>query len=93
MAKIKSIITDDMEHCFVCGRPDVQIHHCIHGVANRKLADKYKLVVPLCMDHHTGRNGIHFDKKFDEEMKKYAQRKFEETYDEDFRAIFGKSYL
>lgn len=43
-----------MEHCKLCGSPYVEIHHCLHGTANRKKADKYNLVIPLCHEHHTG---------------------------------------
>ena len=39
MRKKKSIIVDDMEHCKLCGSPYVEIHHCLHGTANRKKAD------------------------------------------------------
>lgn len=41
-----------MEHCKLCGSPYVEIHHCLHGTANRKKADKYNLVIPLCHEHH-----------------------------------------
>lgn len=68
-------------------------HHVIHGVANRKLSEKYGLKVWLCPLHHRdSKYGVHFDKEFDEELKKFAQTKFEETYDMDFREVFGKSY-
>lgn len=31
----KSIMTDDLEHCFICGRPYPNIHHMMNG-ANKK---------------------------------------------------------
>ena len=85
----------NMDNCMVCGSPYVQIHHVIYGTANRKQSDKYGLVVPLCQEHHTGQTGVHFNKKFDLFLKKEAQRKYEQKYGnrEDFRRIFGKSYL
>lgn len=91
---MESIITDDMEHCLICGSPYVQIHHVIGGTANRKLSDKYKLVVPLCREHHTGNSGVHFDKAFDRELKRQAEWRWIEEYgtEEDFIKIFGKSY-
>lgn len=89
---MKSIIQRDKQ-CFVCGSPYVHEHHIFGGVANRKLSEKYGLKCYLCQPHHTGNAGVHFDKKFDTELKKYAQRKFMETYDKDFVAIFGKNYL
>lgn len=97
MAK-KSIITDDVEHCFVsmCGSPYVEVHHCIHGTGNRKLADKYKLVVPLCRDHHTAsKDSVHRNPEMDLWLKKIAQEAFEAKKGsrEDFIRIFGKNYL
>ena len=85
----------NMDNCMVCGSPYVQIHHVIYGTANRKLSDKYGLVVPLCQEHHTGQTGVHFNKKLDLFLKKEGQRKFEQEYGngKDFRTIFGKSYL
>lgn len=89
---MKSIIQIERQ-CFVCGSPYVEEHHVIHGVANRKLSEKYGLKVWLCPLHHRdSKYGVHFDKEFDEELKKFAQTKFEETYDMDFREVFGKSY-
>ena len=84
-----------MNNCIVCGSPYVQIHHCIYGTANRRLSDKYGLIVPLCSEHHTGMSGVHFQKDFDTWLKQQAQKRFEEVHGtrEDFRRIFGKSYL
>ena len=89
---MKSIIQDEKK-CMVCGSPYVELHHIIHGTANRKLSDKYGLTCWLCREHHTGNTGVHFDKNFDLELKKYAQHRFNEEYEEDFRTVFGKSYL
>lgn len=47
----KSIITDDMEHCYLCGRPRECVHHIFFGPL-RHIADKLRLVVPLCNDCH-----------------------------------------
>lgn len=90
---MKSIIQKDKQ-CFVCGSPYCEDHHIFFGTANRKLSEKYGLKVWLCPEHHRGtRAGVHFDRKFDLELKKYAQRKFEETYDENFVTLFGRNYL
>ena len=95
MAKVESIMGYDMGNCMVCGSPYVQVHHVFYGTANRKQADKYGLVVPLCQEHHTGQTGVHFNKKFDLFLKKEGQRKFEQEYGngKDFRTIFGRNYL
>lgn len=95
MAKVKSIICDDMGHCMVCGSPYVQIHHVMYGTANRKLSEKYKLKVPLCQEHHTGNAGVHFNRSFDMKLKKLAQERFEAVYgaEKHFTEVFGKNYL
>ena len=54
----KQILTDDMEHCIICGKSPVEIHHTMFG-KNRKLATEDGLVVPLCFEHHRGTYGVH----------------------------------
>lgn len=91
---MKSILQDDLEYCFVCGRYGTEIHHCLYGTANRTLADKYNLVVGLCYNHHRGNKGVHFNKELDLMLKQHAQRRFEEEYpQEHFLTIFGRNYL
>lgn len=95
---MKSIIKggNDRE-CWFCGRVDsLEKHHCLHGTANRKLADKYGLWVYLCSDCHRGTDGVHGKrgKERDLTLKKVAQRAFEEKHTrERFRELFGRSYL
>ena len=97
MAKksIVTIVTNDIEHCFICGSPYVQIHHCFFGTANRKISDRLGLVVPLCQAHHTGQNGVHFDRQLDLLIKTVAQGCYENQIGsrEDFIRLFGRSYL
>ena len=47
MKDLKSIITDDLNHCLICGSSNVCYHHCLEGTANRALSDEDNLVVPL----------------------------------------------
>lgn len=85
--------------CFFCGSEvGLERHHCAHGTANRKLAEKYGLWVYLCPECHRGTDGVHGKngKRKDITVKKAAQYAFMKTYDrteDDFRRIFGKSYL
>lgn len=87
----KGIITDEWDKCFLCGSPYIlETHHAIHGVGNRKCADKFGLVVPLCHICHTN---LHDHGFHDRELQALAQEKFEETYpDKDFLKIFGRYY-
>ena len=91
-----SVMTNNMKRCFLCGsRGPLQIHHCIHGTANRKNSEHYGLKVPLCMECHTGPNGVHNNRKKDLQLIVLAQLKFESLYGdrEEFRKVFGKSWL
>lgn len=91
----KSIISNERV-CWVCKTPyGLHRHHVYEGVANRKLSEKYGCWVYLCYMHHTGDHGVHFNKPMDTRLKKYTQEQFEAKIGtrEDFRRIFGKSYL
>ena len=90
---MESKFTSDLEHCFVCGRPFPQIHH-IMNASNKAKSEKYGLILPLCMNHHTGAEGVHTKPEKMLACKQMAQRKFEEDHTrEDWILEFGKSYL
>lgn len=90
----KSIVVSDMSKCFYCGNPNVEVHHIFFGTANRKLADKYKLVLPLCAKHHRGSNGPHQNREIDIHYKQLGQAAFELKYSrEKFMQLFGKNWL
>lgn len=93
-----SILTDDLEHCIICGRPYINKHE-IFGASNRELSKKYGLVIPLCQEFHHNQyqcRGIHFDKALMDKWHKIGQEKFMEYYNksaDEFRQIFGRNYL
>ena len=93
----KSIIQDDEKHCFVCGKPAVHTHHCIHAPRGaRDKADKYGLTVRLCWDCHEGTFGVHGSKGayLDKALEKIAQKRFELTYGHQmWMEVFGKNYI
>lgn len=98
MGKVKrlwSAFTDDMDHCFYTGNAPVERHH-IFGGSSRKASEQYGYVLPVRPDLHP--NGVFAStegKAKDIEMKQMAQMHFEANHGtrEDFRRIFGKSYL
>jgi hypothetical protein len=94
---MKSIIQENKDNCFNCGRyGNLERHHCIHGIANRPKADKYGLTVYLCASCHRGTNGVHGKNGhgLDIQLKRIAQKKFEEKYSrEKFMETFGRNYL
>ena len=92
---MKSVLQTKKE-CFLCGTTiGLHDHHIFYGTANRKKAEKYGLKAFLCQEHHTGGSGVHFNKDLDVELKKLAQKYFEEHYGsrKEFIREFGKSVL
>ena len=92
----RSMITDRMDRCYVCGRPNPQIHHIFYGTANRRLSDQDGFIVPLCAEHHTGDHGAHFNTILDRQLKQEAQMVWErdlENSREAFIKRYGRSYL
>lgn len=90
----KSIITDN-PWCYVCGNPNVEIHH-IFNKSDRAKSTKYGLVVPLCPSCHRGSEGAHGanGSSLNIALKKIGQKKFEEIYSHDlFMEEFGRNYL
>ncbi len=83
--------------CFFCGRTDgLEVHHAIHGWANRKKSEQYGLTVYLCNYHHTGGiKSVHRNINMDTQVKQYAQKYFEANIGsrELFLKEFGRNYL
>ena len=93
---MESIIQTEKE-CYVCKTTcNLHDHHIIYGTSNRKNSEKYGLKVWLCgMHHNLSSAGVHFNKDLDLHLKKLAQEHFESKIGtrNEFRSIFGKSYL
>lgn len=90
----KSIIQTEKE-CFICRTTrNLHEHHIFYGTANRRMSERYGMKVWLCQEHHTGQNGVHFDRQLDLLVKTVAQGVFEEKVGdrEKFIEIFGRSY-
>lgn len=81
--------------CYICKTTrDIQAHHVFFGSGYRKLSDNYGMVVDLCMSHHTGPQGVHFNRALDLRLKREFQDGFEKSHTrEEFMKIFGRNYL
>ena len=95
MKRLKSVFTDDMDHCYFTGTAPVERHH-IYGGANRARSEKYGYIIPLAPHLHP--NGVSAGKnarEIDLHLKQMAQRHYEERHGtrEDFIKEFGKSWL
>ena len=85
-----SILTNDMNHCYICGAKKDHIHEICFG-KNRLNSIKYGLVIPVCFNCHVK---IHEDINLQDRHHRIAQKKFNEVYpDLDFVEIFKKNYL
>lgn len=84
------------KECYVCGSCNsVQEHHIFFGNPSRKHSEKRGLKVFLCLEHHTGGQGVHFNKLLDIKLKHMGQEYYERIYGtrRDFVEEFGQSYL
>jgi hypothetical protein len=90
--EIKSIITNNFDVCYVCGKPRQQFHHIMNG-AYRKKSEKYGLIIPICEKCH---REVHDspNQELNRKLKADAQATFmmEHTYAEWLRE-FGRNYL
>lgn len=89
-------IIQQVKECYLCNRQSgLHCHHIFFG-SNRNNSEKYGLKVWLCGYHHNlgGEFCVHQNRELDLMFKELAQREFEKTHTrEEFREIFGKSWL
>lgn len=92
---------DEPRTCWLCGRngngDPLERHHVLGG-PNRKLSEKYGLVVYLCGDrcHRNGPRAAHQNAETALRLKQYGQEKAMQEQGwtvDDFRRIFGRNYL
>ena len=106
--KVKTIMPTETDYCYLCGRFvrfDGHWHHCLHGTANRAIADKEGLIVRLCRECHTGgKYAVHNYRATDQMLERDAQDVWETQYivkndvtreeaREAFRKLFGNSFI
>lgn len=85
-----SIITNDLEHCIICGKNRETLHEVFYG-AYRHVSIKYGMVIPLCINHHTeGLKSLHRDRELDLHYKRLAQSIFEEKYSHE---LYMKEFI
>lgn len=98
---MESIIQQDKQHCFICGMnaglEPLDCHH-VYGGSNRSKSEKYGLKVYI---HHSkchifGKDSVHRNGEVNKALKAMVQNIAMRHYGwtvEDFREIFGKSYI
>lgn len=96
LQKVKSILQEDLDYCFICGRnanAGLEYHH-IFGGADRKKSDRLGLVVRLCHEcHNEPPEGVHHNEGNNRRLQREAQQAFERLHGHDeFIKIFGRNY-
>lgn len=86
----KSILTNDLNHCIICGAKKGHLHEIFFG-KNRLASMKYDLVIPLCFKCHTE---MHHNIEWQNYWHKKGQLAFMKSYPGlDFIDIFRENYL
>lgn len=86
----KSIFTDNLDVCIICGRKKDNLHEVFFG-SNRLNSIKYGIVIPLCIECHLE---MHKNKQWQDVWHKKGQKEFVKHYsDIDFIKIFKRNYL
>ena len=90
---MNSIVQDlSEERCFRCGSTaNLDLHHIMHGTANRRWSSKYGLLCWMCRPCH---QLVHCDVLENKRLQRVAQIAFEKAYSRKlWMEVFGKNYL
>ena len=89
--KRKSVFTEDLDHCYLCGKKKNDLHE-IYGGRNRINSIKFNLVLPLCRECHSLNQNNPF---FNDYWHKQGQLYWEENIGsrEEFIKVFRENYL
>lgn len=75
----KSIMSEDLEHCILCGAENPDINEIFMG-RNRQNSMKYGLTIPLCNKHH---HDYHNNRTMQLYWMEKAKELFIKLYSED----------
>ena len=87
-----SLMTDDLEHCYICGSKAIQYHHIFNASARGKATEDH-LWIPVCFNCHVK---IHNERsqRLNYSLKRDGQLKYEETHThQEYMDRYGKNYL
>lgn len=88
----RSSIISNSPYCFYCGSPLVQKHH-IFGGGLREVSEENGFWVYLCMNHHTGRCGVHGHPEKLRELRVMCQKKYLQTHSmEEWMKLMRRNY-
>lgn len=86
-----SILTNDLEHCYICIKAKKQDFHEIFGGSNRRKSMEWGLVIPICRECHREWD---VNKDLKRQIRNEAKTRFTKIYSEEkFLMEFGKNYI
>lgn len=88
-------IVQKEKNCLVChAAHGLHKHHVYYGPL-RRVSEENGFTVWLCGRHHNlSRDGVHFDRNLDMEIKKMVQHEYEKEHSrEEFMRLIGRNYL
>ena len=87
----RSALTDDIEHCYICGAAPVQFHH-IFGGGNRDISTADDMFVALCWECHSKLH-VERSQQMSYRLKREAQDKWELQYIDEHSDGTIQSYV
>ena len=86
-----SVFTNDLEHCYLCGKKKNDLHE-IFGGRNRLNSIKYNLVLPLCRECHSlNQNNPFFNDYWHKQGQLYWEKNIGSR--EEFIKVFRRNYI
>ena len=87
----KSVFTDDLDYCYLCGKKKNDLHE-VFGGRNRINSIKYNFILPLCRECHSSNQN---NPIFNDYWHKQGQLYWEENIGsrEEFIKVFRRNYL
>ena len=87
----KSVFTDDLEHCYLCGKKKNDLHEVYEG-RNRINSIKFNFVLPLCREcHSSNQNNAVFNDYWHKQGQLYWEKNIGSR--EEFIKVFRRNYL
>ncbi len=87
----KSIFTEDLEHCYLCGKKKNDLHE-VFGGRNRINSIKYNFILPLCREcHSSNQNNVIFNDYWHKQGQLYWEENIGSR--EEFIKAFRRNYL
>lgn len=87
----KSVFTDDLDYCYLCGKKKNDLHE-VFGGRNRINSIKFNFILPLCREcHSSNQNNAIFNDYWHKQGQLYWEKNIGSR--EEFIKVFKRNYL